>query len=302
MTVTEAPVRQPAFAGAVGLFMQTVRRHAAVCAVLALPYAVLVGLADGLSKAVTLDVGPSAVAVSEVAVTGLAIFVALGVFVVLNVIVYPLTLGGLAMVGSAEVYGDAIEVDGIRRQVVDRAVDAVGAFLLTALILVAAPLALGVLAVIVAALTTQLTAFAFLIFGLAVLVLPEVYVAVRLSVAVPVVIREGMKPRQALRRSWDLVHGARWAWVFGVYVVSALLAVVGVVVIGTIGGFVHTSGIFRFVLDTIVGALQTIIAVVAAGAATGVVYGSVASEAAHVPVDVGAHEVLPTELPPPFAR
>jgi len=301
MIVAESPVRQPAFATAVGLFFQTVRKHAVACLVLALPYAAFVGLSEGLSKAVTLDVGPSAVAVSEVAVTGIVIFAALALFVVLNVVLYPLTLGRLAMIGSAEVYGDAIDVEGIRRQVVDRAVDAIGAFLLTTLILAVAPVAVGLLAVIVATVGGPLAGFALLIFAVAAVVVPEVYVAVRLSVAVPVVIREGLKPKAALRRSWDLVHGTRWAWVFGVYLASALVAVVAVVLLGVLAGLVHTSGIFKFAVDTLLGAFQAAAIAIATGVATGVVYGSVASEVAHAPAELVAHEVLPGELPPPPA-
>jgi hypothetical protein len=296
--MTTDPAPRPGFAQALGLAATTVRSHLRACLVLAAPYAILIGLGNGLTKSVTLDVGPSSLAVSEVAVTGIAIFGVLAVFVLLNMLVYPLTLGGLSMIGSAQVYGDAVDTDRMRRQVMDVAVDVIGAFLLSALILVAAPVALGFLAVVVATFTSATTGFTLLVFALAICVLPQIYVGVRLSLAVPIVIREGMRPRAALRRSWDLMHGTRWVWVFGVYLVAALVGFAAFLVVSALAGLVHPAGLAKFALDLVSGAVEAVVAVVAIGAATGVVYASLASEEAHVPLEVGAHEVLPSELPP----
>jgi len=296
MTV-DAP-RRPGFAQALSLTATTVRTHLRACFALAAPYAVLVGLGNGLTKSVTLDVGPSSLAVSEVAVTGIAIFGVLAVFVLLNALVFPLTLGGLAMIGSAEVYGDVVDADRMRRQVVDASVEAIGAFLLTALILAVAPVGLGCLGVIVATVASPVTGFAILVFALAICLIPEVYVGVRLSLAVPIVIREGLRPKAALRRSWELVCGTKWVWVFGVYLVAAVVASLAFLVVSTVTGLLHPAGLAKFVFDLASGAAEAIVAVTLIGAATGVVYASVAPEEAHAPLEVGAHEVLPSELPP----
>lgn len=297
MTV-DAPARQPAFAEAVSLVFRTARKDATACLALVAPYAFIVGLFDGLMKSVTLVVGPSAVTVSEVAVTGVAIFAALAIFLVINVIAYPLTVGGLSVIGSAEVYGDVIETTGIRRRVIDKAVDAIAAFLLAVLFLGVAPFAIGVVSTIVAAVVSPVVGFAFLIFAFAIVVVPEIYAAVRLSLAVPVVIREGLKPRAALRRSWGLVHGTRWVWVFGVNAIVAAVAVVVYLVVSALAGRLHASGLFEFVVYLVFGAAEAAFTMTLLGVTTGVVYASLAAETAHAPAEVGAHEVLPSELPP----
>jgi hypothetical protein len=289
-----ASVRRDGFPRAVADMWRTIRTRPRACVAMALPYAAFIGVATGLSKAVTLDVGPSAVAVSEVAVTGIAIFIAIAVFVAINAVMLPLTLGGLSMVSSASVYGDAMEVRSMRRQIFDRGTDAIGAFVLAALILAAAPVALGVLASFVSVVSSSLVGFAILVFALAVIAIPEIYVGVRLSLVVPVAIRQGARPRDALKRSWDLVHGARWVWVFGVELLAAIVAVVAVVVLAAIGDAVHASGFAKFVIDVVFGGLEALTATAVIGVALGIVYANVAS----AEPEVGAHEVLPQELPP----
>jgi hypothetical protein len=283
---------------AFGEIGRTIRDHLGACLVLAAPYAVFIGLGSGLSKAVTLDVGPSAVAVSEVAVTGIVVFIALAAFVVLSALVLPPTLGGLSLVGSAQVYGDAVDAGGIRRQAIDHAVDTIGAAVLAALVLAAAPVALGLFAVVVSAVASATAGFAVLIFALAVCAIPEVYVAVRLSLVVPIAVREGLKPTQALRRSWELVHGARVAWLLAIEAAAVAVAAAVFVALSSLGGALHVSGFVKFVVDLIAGTVEAFVAVGMVGVAIGVAYGTLASEPVPAPAEVGAHEVLPEELPP----
>ncbi len=295
--MVDAPVHHPAFAEAIALTFRTAVLRLRACLKVAAPYAILVGLFNAATK-VSLVVGPSAVTVSEVFVFGVFALVAIAIFIGLSVIAYPLTVGGLSLIGSGEVYGDEISTQGIVKQVVDHAFEAVGAFLLTVLILAVVPVALGLLSVGVALVTKPVTAFAFLVFALVVVLIPQIYVAVRLSLAVPVVMREGVKPVTALRRSWQLVHGTRWAWVFGIAIV--VLASVAAVFIGLalLSGALHAHGVLAYVVDFVLGAVEAATATILIGVATGIAYASLAPEGLHVAAQVGAHEVLPAELPP----
>jgi hypothetical protein len=58
--------------------------------------------------------------------------------------------------------------------------------------------------------------------GFLLLVVPGFIVLTRLSTAVPALVLEDRRGRDALRRSWDLVKGFSWP-VFGAIIVSALL-------------------------------------------------------------------------------
>ena len=64
------------------------------------------------------------------------------------------------------------------------------------------------------------------VLGLVLLIIPGVYLYICFAVAVPVLLTEGMKGRQALGRSRRLVKG-RWWPTFGVVVLGAIL--VGIV-------------------------------------------------------------------------
>ncbi len=300
--MVDAPVHHPGFGEAVALVLRTCARRLRPCLRIAAPYAIFVGLFNAVTK-LTLVAGPNAVTVSEVAVVGVAVVVAFVVFIALSSVAVPLTIGGLSLIGSAEVYGDEVDVRGIARQVADHAFDVVGAFVVTALVLAAAPLAAGVLALMVAFIAKPITGVAVLIFAVVVLLVPQIYVAIKLSLAVPAVMREGVKPNAALQRSWRLVHGTRWAWVFGVGL--AVAAIVGVVVAGLslFVGALHATGVLALVVDFAAWAVDAAVATIVVGVATGVVYATLAPEGIHVPAELAAHEVLPAELPPlPFDR
>jgi hypothetical protein len=183
------------------------------------------------------------------------------------------------------VYGDEIDTMGIIRRAFDRSLEAIGATLLTVVALTVPPFIVGMLALVVY-LASHLAGFAVLAFGLALLALPLVYVAVRLSLALPVVMREGRGPVDALRRSWQLVGGA-WFWVFAVELIAwAVLMATGMAQYAALVGSDTRA-------DFLLGALLTAIAIAVAttlyGVSLGVVY------AARVPEDVVPPEVAKAE-------
>jgi hypothetical protein len=221
--VSDVEPAPPSFWRAVRLTLEGAARNARTCLVLVSLYAVLNGIASAIGSTFALDFDPlrasggGLVAISAAAVAGLGTLILVGIFV------YPPTIGALSLVGSAAVSGDVLETHGIVRRVLDRVLDVIGAFILTALILLVAPIVAGLIALGVVLVADAETGLAALVFTVIVLGVPALYVLVRLSLAVPVVLREGVGPLAALRRSWDLVGGSWW-WVFGVAVVVAVVA------------------------------------------------------------------------------
>ena len=61
--------------------------------------------------------------------------------------------------------------------------------------------------------------------GLILLVIPGIYVGIRLSVSTQALVVEGRRPTEATARSWALVHG-HWWHAFGTLVVAGLLTFV----------------------------------------------------------------------------
>jgi uncharacterized membrane protein YjgN (DUF898 family) len=104
----------------------------------------------------------------------------------------------------------------------------VGGFLLVTGLIVA----IGLIAVVLAALGAVGPAGAFLLTMCALIVIGVllVVIGVRISLAVPALVLERQRPMDALRRSWDLVRGSTWR-TFGIVVLTAL-------VVGLIGGLV----------------------------------------------------------------
>ncbi|MDA8393175.1 MAG: glycerophosphoryl diester phosphodiesterase membrane domain-containing protein [Actinomycetota bacterium] len=72
--------------------------------------------------------------------------------------------------------------------------------------------------------------------GLVLFVLPGIWLAVALSVAIPVLMLEGTKGRRALRRSRKLVKGRWWPTLATLAAALLLQAVIGAMVGGIIGG------------------------------------------------------------------
>ncbi|HVB41569.1 MAG TPA: glycerophosphoryl diester phosphodiesterase membrane domain-containing protein [Streptosporangiaceae bacterium] len=88
---------------------------------------------------------------------------------------------------------------------------------------------LVLIAIVVVLAVAKLTTVATLVggFGLAGAIIVTIWLAVRLAVAVPAVVLEGVRPVTALARSWRLVRGHWWR-VFGIALLGGLVtAVIG---------------------------------------------------------------------------
>lgn len=206
----------------------------------------------------------------------LAVIAAVVVLALVYIFVVPITVGALSLIGSAAVYGDEVDLRGIVRQSFDRALESVGAFLVTILILLAAPVVIGLFALAVAYGLDPEEGFGVLIFALAVVTLPGFYVFVRLSLAVPVVMREDVGPIEALRRSWELLRGTWW-WVFGVGFLIPLA--VGVVTrITSVGSIFGPDSLGDFLLGSLISAVGLAITVSLYGVGAGVIYATLAPE------------------------
>jgi hypothetical protein len=64
-----------------------------------------------------------------------------------------------------------------------------------------------------------------ILLGLALLIVPGLFLLTRWVLVTPVVVLEGLRATDALRRSWQLVRGHSWT-AFGVIVITVLLAAV----------------------------------------------------------------------------
>ena len=71
--------------------------------------------------------------------------------------------------------------------------------------------------------------------GFILLIIPGVIFLIFLSVSVPALIVEGLRGRQAMRRSWNLVRGHFWH-VFGVVIIAAIITALVGGLISAIGG------------------------------------------------------------------
>jgi hypothetical protein len=71
--------------------------------------------------------------------------------------------------------------------------------------------------------------------GLIVLIIPGIYIGVRLAVSTQALVVEGKQGTQAMRRSWDLVGGHWWHAAFTVLLAGLLTAVVDAVITAPFG-------------------------------------------------------------------
>ncbi|HYZ91861.1 MAG TPA: hypothetical protein VFA34_05635 [Actinomycetota bacterium] len=290
MTGIEGEPVPPSFWRAVRVTFDGVIRHWRTCLALVSVYAILNGVSNAIGRADPLDFDPSAASPSELVVISAAALAGIGTLALIWIFVHPPTLGALSLVGSAVVAGDELETHGIVRRVLDRALEVIGAFVLTLLILLVAPIAIGLFGLVANLVTNAETTIAAM-FALAfVLAVPVVYMFVRLSLAIPVVLREGLGPVAALRRSWDLVGGVWW-WVFGVFVVVGIAGGIGggilaaILSLGNAG--ISGSGDSNFVLAALGSAVSSAVSGSLLGVVTGVVY------------EARAEVLSPSELPLP---
>jgi hypothetical protein len=97
--------------------------------------------------------------------------------------------------------------------------------------------------------------------GFVLLIIPGIILLVMFEASVPVVVVEGSRGTQAMRRSWELVRGHFWH-VLGVIVVAALITAVVSGILGAIGSAnAVLSLIFTTIAQIIVAPFSALVAV-----------------------------------------
>jgi hypothetical protein len=71
--------------------------------------------------------------------------------------------------------------------------------------------------------------------GLIVLIIPGIYIGVRLAVSTQALVVEGKRGTQAMRRSWDLIGGHWWHAAFTVLLAGLLTEVVNAIISAPFG-------------------------------------------------------------------
>jgi hypothetical protein len=273
------------FGRAVGLVFSSAVRHWRTCLSIAAMFAVPWGVANAVSRSSTRVFDPRTLTSTEALTAAVTWIASLGAMVVIALFLGSITVGALALVGSAAVYGDVVDRRGIVRRAFDRALDAVAANLVALLLLAVAPVAVGI-AGAAAAVVSSALGFAVLVFGTIVVVAPYVlFVGIHLALAVPVVMRERRGAVDALRRSWSLVKGA-WLWTLGIFLVlgipAALVEQISERAIGR-------GGSADFLMWAVASTVIALLIVVPFGVGAGVVYACRAPEDV-VPPDVAMSE------------
>lgn len=288
---------------AVGLTLESTVRNARTCLALVSVYAVLSGVSSAIGGALSLDIDPLRATASELFALVAAGIAGFATFLLVYTFVYPPTLGALSLVGSAGVSGDVLETHGIVRRVFDRALEVIGTFVLTVLILAIVPIAIAVVALLTGLLVGAEAGVVAMLFTLLVLVVPAVYVLVRLSLAVPAVVIEGHGPVGGLRRSWELVGGGAWWWVFGVFAVVGLFSTIAGSVVSAIFSLGNTGIIAmrpgNFGLAALGSAVGAAVSGSFLGVGTGVVYAARAQS--RPPAELPLPEPATPETPAPDA-
>ena len=279
MAQLEGEAIPPSFWRAVGTTLEVSIRRWRTCLALVSVYALLNGVSTAIGQTLSLDIDPSAASPSQLFVISAAALAGIGTLAIVGLFVYPPTLGALSLVGSAAVAEDTLETHGIVRRVFDRALEVIGAFVLTVLIVLVAPIVVGIVGLIAFFAVSAEAAIGTMLFVALVLLVPVVYVLVRFSMAIPVVLREGLGPVAALQRSWDLVGGVWW-WVFGVFIVVGVVGAIAGSILSTIVSL-GRAGVFptdysgsepNYLLLAIGSAVSSAVAGSLFGVVLGVVY------------------------------
>lgn len=87
--------------------------------------------------------------------------------------------------------------------------------------------------------------------GLVLFILPGIYLAIRWMFAELLVIDEGMRPMEALKKSAEMTYGHRWK-LFGFSAVASLVMLLGLVVFvvgGVVAGIVLTFAVIKIYSD-----------------------------------------------------
>src|SRR5688572_15047537 len=146
--MTDAAPAPPSFWRAVGLTFEATVRNARTCLALVSAYAVLNGISNAIGRTLSVGIDPLRATGTELVALSAAFVAGIGTYLVSYTFVYPPTLGALSLVGAAAETGDELATHGIVRRVFDRALEVIGTFVLTILILAAAPIAVAVVALL----------------------------------------------------------------------------------------------------------------------------------------------------------
>lgn len=88
--------------------------------------------------------------------------------------------------------------------------------------------------------------------GLILLVIPGIYIGMRLAVSTQALVVEGRRPTQAMDRSWELVRG-HWWHAFGTLIVAGLLTgVVNAVITAPFSGSNWFAQAFAAAVATVI--------------------------------------------------
>lgn len=270
MTVPAVPARPP-FWRAVGITLRACVSDARACAAISVVYAIVAAVPNAVFGALTPEVDLLQLTPAEAVALFAFLVAALGTLLLVGLLVYPAVLGALSLVGEAAVVGDAVELGTIARRAVDRALQATGAFVLVGALAFGPPVAVGILLVLASFATSSEAVFALALALPVALLVPAAYVIVRCSLAVPATMTEGLRPVEAVRRSWDLVRGGFW-WTVGVFVATGAVAAAVGAVLAVIGSVIAALGVPEFGVATARNLLGGIVSVSILGVATGVVY------------------------------
>lgn len=263
------PSGRPGFFATIGIVLRGLGGSLGTCIALSVPPALLVGAASGLLHPLG-EVEEAPGSLTGVLATGVVTTAALGTMVLVFALVLPLSAAGLAWVGIRAVAGERTGASEALGKVLERGPQAVGAFLLAVVAVVAAPAVLGLLAVVVGILAGETVTGVFSLLVLASLVWPAFVYWVRFSLAVPAAVSDDVSSGEALARSRERVRGGFW-WVLGVLALTAL----GAAVVGSVlqGAFSVGEEAVAAALGAAIGqSLSLLVSLVVGGVTTGVVY------------------------------
>ena len=97
--------------------------------------------------------------------------------------------------------------------------------------------------------------------GFMLLIVPGIILALRWAVAVPACVVENKGPLESMRRSAELTKGHRWK-IFGIWVLIAIVAVVVLIIAGTLAGLgvvAAPQGLGRVVIAAVISLILTAI-------------------------------------------
>jgi hypothetical protein len=188
----------------------------------------------------------------------------IGISALPSLIAQVILTGMLTAVIGRGFLGEPVSI-GLAWQLVRGKLPAVlGVTLLTGLILVAMWVPWTVILAALIAAHLPAAAWAFGILGFLAIAVLAIVVWIRLSLAAPVVVLEGRRPRAALRRSWQLVSRSMWRLLW-IYLLTVLVVIVAQVILevpfeiarlivgGSLNGFTGSASVAGVIIGGIGG-------------------------------------------------